>query len=80
MMTKDVLLTRVAAIVTTLDETNRSPESMLYILYEMDMEDYQTIQAILTQGNLVNIKGNYVTLTKNGKATARKLNEAIKNV
>ena len=34
-MTKDVLLARIAAIVTTLEETNGSPESMLYIFSDM---------------------------------------------
>lgn len=78
-MDKNTLLTRIAAIVTTLEETNGSPESMLYIFCEMDMTAYQAIRDILVRGKLVTIKGNYVTLTSEGKETARKLNEVIKD-
>jgi hypothetical protein len=77
-MTKDVLLTRIAAIVTTLEETDGSPESMLYIFCEMNMDDWQTLRYILISANIVSIsKGHYVTLTENGKQTAIRLNKAI---
>ena len=76
-MTKQVILTRAAAIVTTLAETDGSPESMLYILCDMNMDDWQTIRHILVAGGLVSIKGNYARLTENGKLTAAKLNEVI---
>ena len=76
-MTKNLLLTRIAAIVTTLDETNGSPESMLYIFCEMNMNDYEMIRDILVKAGYVTIKGNYVTLTLEGKETAIKLNAAI---
>lgn len=76
-MTKNDVLTRVAAIVTALDDTNGSPESMLYIFCEMNMQDYELIRDILVKANLVSIKGNYVTLTDNGKQTAQRLNAAI---
>lgn len=77
-MTKNDVLTRVAAIVTTLEETNGSPESMLYIFCEMNMQDYELIRDVLVKAKLVTIKGHYVTLTEEGKKTAQKLNEAIK--
>lgn len=77
-MSKDVVLTRVAAIVTTLDEMDGSPESMLYIFCEMNMDDYQMIRDILVKAGFVTINGNYVTLTASGKETAKKLNVALK--
>ena len=77
-MTKEMMLTRIAAIVTTLAETNGTPESMLYIFCEMDMQAYEMIRDVLTRAKLVTIKGNYVTLTNEGKETARKLNEVTK--
>ena len=77
-MTKDVLLTRIAAIVTTLEETNGSPESMLYIFCEVNMNDYQMIRGILVKAGYVTIRGNYVTLTQSSKETAARLNAAIK--
>ena len=77
MMNKDQILTRIAAIVSTLNETNGSPESMLYIFCEMNMDDWQTIRDILTRGRLVTIKGHFVMLTETGKETARKLDAVI---
>ncbi len=76
-MTRDDVMARVAAIVTTLDETNGSPESMLYIFCEMNMSDYEMIRDILVRAKFVTIKGNFVTLTELGKETARKLNAVI---
>lgn len=77
MMTKDVVLSRVAAIVTTLAEVNGTPESMLYILCDMNMADYETLRDILVRANLVTIKGHFVTLTEQGEQTAIKLNLVI---
>lgn len=77
MMTKDVVFTRVAAIVSTLADVNGSPESMLYILCDMNMDDWQIIRDILLRCDLVSIKGHYVTLTENGKAVAVKINSVI---
>ena len=76
-MTKEMLLTRIAAIVSTLNETDGSPESMLYIFCEMDMHAYETIRDVLVRAGYVTIKGNYVTLTTLGKETAVKLDAAI---
>lgn len=78
MMTKDVVITRIAAIVSTLEDVNGTPESMLYILCDMNMDDWQMIRDILIRANLVTIKGHYVTLTEQGKETANKLNSVIK--
>jgi len=76
-MNKNTLLTRLAAIITALDELSGSPESMLYIFCEMDMSDYQTIRHVLVRAGYVKISGNYVTLTELGKTTAKELNKVI---
>jgi len=76
-MTKNILITRIAAILATLEETNGSPESMLYIFCGMNMDDYQAIRGILVDAGYVTIKGNYVTLTASGRETARKINSVI---
>ena len=77
MMSKDVLVTRIAAIVTTLDDGPGVPESMLYILCDMNMNDWQIIRNILLRCGFVSIKGHYVTLTEKGEVTAMKINSAI---
>lgn len=74
-MTKDLLITRIAAIVSSIE--TGTPESMLYIFCDMNMDDYQTIRDILLKAGLVTIKGHFVTLTPEGKMTADKLNKAI---
>ena len=85
-MTKDMMLMRIAAILTALAETNGTPESMLYIFCEMDMQAYETIRDILVRAKYVTIKGNYVTLTNNGKEMAQKIeaqmaaNKAAKSI
>jgi predicted transcriptional regulator len=76
-MTKDLLLARIAAIVGTLEETNGSPESMLYIFCEMNMSDWQTIRDILMDAGLVTIKSHYVTLTAKGSETAKRINQTV---
>ena len=77
-MDKNTLVTRIAAIVTTLAEINGSPESMLYIFCNMNMSEYETIRDILRNAGLVKIAGNYVTLTDKGKRTANELNTVIR--
>ena len=71
------MLAKIAAVIATLDETNGSPESMLYIFFSMDMDLWTKVRTILIESNLITVKGNYVTLTPAGKVTAQKLNQAI---
>jgi predicted transcriptional regulator len=78
-MTKNEVLVRVASIVSTLAQTGGSPESMLYIFCNMDMQEWETIRMVLTTADLVKIQGHYVTLTENGKKTAEELNKRLKN-
>jgi len=78
-MAKDEMLVKIAAILTTLDETNGSPESMLYIFFDMNMDSYSKVRDILISAGLIRIKSHYVTLTNSGKVTAQKLNKVIGN-
>jgi len=72
-------LAKIAAVIATLDETNGSPESMLYIFFDMNMDLWSSVRSILVKGELVTIKGNYVTLTEKGRQIAKRLNKAIAN-
>ena len=74
-MDKNLLMTRIAAIVTSIE--GGTPESMLYIFCDMNMEEYNIVRDVLVRADLVSIKGHYVTLTENGKVTAAKLNAVI---
>lgn len=76
-MDKNELLTKIAAILTTLLETGGSPESMLYIFCDMDMDKWTKMRYILTTAEFVTIKGNYVTLTAVGREKAELINKAL---
>ena len=76
-MDKNMLMARVAAILTTLDEVGGTPESNLYLLCDTNMDDYQVLRRILIDAKWVKISSNYVTLTEAGKTTAQRINKAI---
>ena len=76
-MNKNEILTRVAAIVTTLQETKGSPESMLYIFCEMNLADWHLIKDILIKSGLMKCEGFYCSLTAKGEKTATELNAVI---
>ena len=69
-------LARVAAILATLEETNGSPESILYIFCDSNLEEWHFIRGILLEAKLIEINAHYVTLTAKGQETAQKLNAA----
>lgn len=77
MLTKNQLMARIAAIVATLADTNGSPESMLYIFFDMNMDLWLKVRTILIEANMIQIKGNYVTLTQSGLETAKRLNQVM---
>lgn len=76
-MSKNEFTARVAAIIATLQETNGSPESMLYIFLDMNMDLWTKVKTILIEADLISVKGNFVTLTANGQLTASKLNKLV---
>lgn len=76
---KDLMMSRMAAILCTLEETNGAIESMLCIFCEMNMDDYSIIRDIFLDAGLVTIKSHYVTLTPKGIDMAKKINEVIKS-
>lgn len=76
-MDKQEAFVMVAAILTTLLETGGSPESMLYIFCNMDMNKWQIIRSVLLDCKWVSISGHYVTLTAEGTLTAEALNKAL---
>ena len=71
------MLAKIAAVIATLDETNGSPESMLYIFFDMNMDVWTRVRDVLLEGDMITIKGNYVTLTEKGREIARKINAEL---
>lgn len=69
---------KLAAIIATLQETNGSPESMLYIFFDMNMNLWIQVRNALVADGLVTIKAHFVTLTPKGEALATKINSLLK--
>lgn len=76
-MTRERILTSVAAILTTLLETDGSPESMIYIGLGMDLSAWQQIKGILLSSELITCHGYYVELTEAGRETAEQCNAVL---
>jgi predicted transcriptional regulator len=76
-MTQNETIMKIAAILTALEDTGGSPESMLYIFCDMDIHYWTSLKALMLSGKLINISANFVTLTDKGKRTAQDINALI---
>lgn len=78
-MDRSTLIARLAAILTTLAEPDvqGTPESMLYILCDMNITDYQTLRSIMVGEGWISVKGNYVTITDAGREKAAQIEAAM---
>lgn len=68
---------KVAAILTALQDTGGSPESMLYIFCDMDIHYWNTLKTLMLSGKLIHISANFVTLTDKGRKTAQDINALV---
>ena len=65
-----------SAILTTLDETDGSPESMIWLGLGKQIEtidQFYHLMGKLTDNGLVTIESNYVTITEKGKTLVARL-------
>lgn len=78
-MTKNELITYVAAILTTALETEPSPfpESMAYLALGGDLSKWEGVKGILLGSGLITIDGHSISLTDKGRETARQCNAAM---
>lgn len=67
----------IAAIITTLAEVEGSPESMLYLFFDMDLEKWNGYKYALTSTGIIEVEYNFVTLTDKGHDLAAKLNAVL---
>ena len=77
-MTREECNALLCAVLSTLAETNGSPESVLYCGLGCDMAKWETLRGIMLAGQLVSITGNYVTLTERGREIAAKIDALVK--
>ena len=80
-MDRNTIIARLAAILTTLAEPDvqGTPESLLYILCDMNITDYETLRDIMVKLDWISISGNYVTITATGREKAAQIEEAMNN-
>ena len=76
-MTRQDLNVRIAAIVTTLAETDGGPESILYLGLGMDMDLWQRLRQMLVQAGIITVASYYVRLTPKGQTLASQLTAAM---
>lgn len=75
-MTKNTTVI-IAAILTTLLETDGGPESSLYCGLGMDIHLWERIKFVLLRENLIEINSYWCELTDAGRELAHKCNEAL---
>lgn len=77
-MTNNEIITYLAAILTTLAESDGTPESTLYLAVGMDMTKWETVKAILTGESWISIApSHWVTITDSGRVMADKINAVL---
>jgi len=77
-MTKQELYAYIAAILTTLLETDApAPESSLYLAMAMDLQRYELVRDLMVQLKLVTVQSYTVRLTDKGRETAKECSAAL---
>ena len=72
-MTQNDLIAAVAAVLTTLHETNGGPESSAYLALGENLNDWHAVKAILIRAGWMTEKGNWLALTPDGTKKAKAL-------
>lgn len=77
-MTRERIMTCVAAILTTLLETDGGPESSVYLALGADLQNWMDLRGLMIQSDLIRVDGNHwVTLTEKGRQTAEECNAVL---
>lgn len=79
-MEKNQVLKLVAAVITTVDEVNFAPESMVYLGLGVNLDQWYTIKGMMTGAGLVTAQYDTLTITPAGHALAQKINAAMEGV
>ncbi len=79
-MTRDEMLTALAAVLTTALECQPCPESMVYLALGSDIGKWETVKAALQHAELATFEGYSVTLTAKGRALAERCNVALASI
>jgi hypothetical protein len=78
-MTKQQLMSYVAAVLTTALETEPSPfpESMAYLAMGADLGKWETVKQALTFASLITCEGHDIQLTTKGREVAKQCAEVL---
>lgn len=78
-MTTNDVLTRVASILTTLNEEgiDGSPESVLYLACNADIHLWEVVRDVLVKSGYITTHAHYVRLTDAGRAKAVEIEQAL---
>lgn len=74
MMDKKELLLRVAAILTTLNESDWSPETMLYLGTGSNLDEWMQVKFLLVSSGMVTAQHDTLAITDKGRELANRIN------
>ena len=78
-MTKNECIKYIAAIISTLSEFPKgTQESNIYLMFNCNIKDYETIKNVLLKDGLISINNNWITLTNKGLELGKEINVLLK--
>lgn len=69
---------KIAAVIATLQEVGSSPESILYMFFDMNLSLWTMVRNALIEDGIITLKSGLVTLTCKGQVLATELNAVIR--
>jgi len=78
-MTKNEFNARAAALLTTLEESSSgwAPRSHIQLGLGLTLNDYLALESVMARAGLITNTSEVVTITEDGRALARKINEEL---
>lgn len=71
------VMSRVAAILSTLLETGGGPESSIYLALGANLSMWEGLKGLMLRSDLIAISGHWVELTEKGRQMAEKCNAVL---
>jgi hypothetical protein len=76
-MNQNEAVAAVAAVLTTLAETDGGPESSCYLALGGKLESWEMIKFIMTRAGWITTRAHWVELTDAGKSKVREIEAAL---
>lgn len=77
LMTTNVLIVRIASVLSALLETGGCSESMIYLGFGSDIHEWEVLKSVMLKAGFIQSKAHYVTLTDLGRSKAEEVDRLI---